>query len=152
MMEATDIEARQLRYQVHRFGQRQPACLALADAHCGIGLLIAAVVWSELDDCRRFSRCPPHRARSHHGCFRSAAQLGLLVSPGPPDVAAPVRSGLAVSKTTSPRQNYYQSVKAAHGGKLVAISMARKLARRCCHTLHNLDPVEVYAHQLAAIT
>ena len=49
-------EARQLRQQIHRFGQRQPACRALVDAHYGIGPLIAVVVWSELGDCRRFSR------------------------------------------------------------------------------------------------
>jgi hypothetical protein len=39
-----------------RFGTHQPACRALAEAHYGIGGLIAVAVWSELGDCRRFSR------------------------------------------------------------------------------------------------
>ena len=39
-----------------RFGRRQPACRALIDAHYGIGGLIAVAVWSELGDCRRFTR------------------------------------------------------------------------------------------------
>ena len=37
------------------------------------------------------------------------------------------------------------AVKQAHDGKLAAISMARKLARRCYHTLRNMDPEVVYA-------
>ena len=56
MIEATDAEALPLRQELQRFGRRQPACRALADAHYGIGGLIAVAVWSELGDCRRFSR------------------------------------------------------------------------------------------------
>jgi hypothetical protein len=36
-------------------------------------------------------------------------------------------------------------VKETHDGKLAAISIARKLARRCYHTLRSIDPVLVYA-------
>jgi hypothetical protein len=36
------------------------------------------------------------------------------------------------------------AVKARHDGKLAAISVARKLARRCYHTLRSLDPEVVY--------
>ena len=45
----------------------------------------------------------------------------------------------------SPDYDYYQAVKRAHDGKLAAIAMARKLARRCYHTLRALDPDVVYA-------
>jgi hypothetical protein len=34
---------------------------------------------------------------------------------------------------------YFQQVKARLGGQLALLSMARKLARRCHHTLRNLD-------------
>ena len=37
------------------------------------------------------------------------------------------------------------AVKARHDGKIAAISVARKLARRCYHTLRSLDPDVVYA-------
>ena len=150
MMEATDTEARQLRQQIHRFGQRQPACRALADAHYGIGPLIAVVVWSELGDCRRFSRSM--QVVRHTGLDPTVdasdrrRSSGYLSRQGPQTLRwALFEAGMAASKTTSPDRDYYQSVKAAHDGKLAAISMARKLARRCYHTLRNLDPVEVYA-------
>jgi transposase len=56
MIDATDAEALPLKKELQRFGARQPACRALADAQYGIGRLIAVAGWSELGDCRRFSR------------------------------------------------------------------------------------------------
>jgi len=56
MLEATDLEAQSLKRELQRFGHRQPACRALVEANYGIGGLIAVAVWSELGDCRRFSR------------------------------------------------------------------------------------------------
>jgi transposase len=56
MLEATDVEAQSLKRELQRFGHRQPACRALVEATYGIGGLTAVVVWSELGDCRRFSR------------------------------------------------------------------------------------------------
>ena len=52
---------------------------------------------------------------------------------------------MAASRATSPDRAYYQAVKQAHDGKIAAISMARKLARRCYHTLRDMDPDLVYA-------
>ena len=45
-----------LRRELQWFGTHQPACKALVDAQYGIGGLLSVVVWSELGDCRRFSR------------------------------------------------------------------------------------------------
>jgi transposase len=56
MIEATDAQAQPLKRQLTRFGERQPACRALIQAHYGIGGLIAVAVWSELGDCQRFAR------------------------------------------------------------------------------------------------
>jgi hypothetical protein len=56
MIDATDAEAQALKKDLQRFGTHQPACRALVDAQYGIGGLIAVAVWSELGDCRRFSR------------------------------------------------------------------------------------------------
>ena len=43
------------------------------------------------------------------------------------------------------RQRLLQRGQDRHDGKLAAISVARQLARRCYHTLRNLDPDDVYA-------
>ena len=56
MLDATDAAAVPLRDQLRRFGMRQPACRALVEAIFGVGGLTAVAVWSELGDCRRFSR------------------------------------------------------------------------------------------------
>ena len=56
MIDLTDTEAQPLKKALTRFGTRQPACKALVEAQYGIGGLIAVAVWSELGDCRRFSR------------------------------------------------------------------------------------------------
>ena len=39
---------------------------------------------------------------------------------------------------------YYAQVKNRHGGKIAAISVARKLTRRCYHMLREIDPDQVY--------
>ena len=49
------------------------------------------------------------------------------------------------SRHTSPDNAYYQAVKKTYDGKLAAISVARKLARRCYHTLRAVEPDLVYA-------
>ncbi len=150
MMEATDIEAQALRRQIDRFGQRQPACRALAEAHYGIGPFIAVVVWSELGDCRRFSRSM--QVVRHTGLDPTVnasdrrRNSGYLSRQGPGTLRwALFEAGMSASRATSPDRDYYQKVKAARDGKLAAISMARKLARRWYHTLRNIDPAEVYA-------
>ena len=49
------------------------------------------------------------------------------------------------SRPSAPDHAYYASVKQHHDGKLAAIAMARKLVRRCYHTLRAVDGEEVYA-------
>ena len=49
------------------------------------------------------------------------------------------------SRSASPDHGYYTTVKDRHDGKLAAISVARKFARRCYHLLRNMDPDVVYA-------
>jgi transposase len=150
MLEATDAEAQSLKLDLQRFGQRQPACRALVDANYGIGGLTAVVVWSELGDCRRFSRSQQvvrhtgldvtvdasdrHRARGH------------LSRQGPPTLRwALFEAAMQASRKGSPDHVYYTEVKDRHDGKLAAIAVARQLARRCYHILRNLDPDIVYA-------
>ena len=87
-----------------------PACRALVDAHYGIGGLIAVAVWSELGDCRRFSRS--RQAVRHTGLDVTVDASdrrragGYLSRQGPRDVAVgAVRSceELVTSTQSRPR-------------------------------------------------
>jgi hypothetical protein len=51
----------------------------------------------------------------------------------------------ASARSSAPDHTYYRSIKQRHDGKLAALAVAPKLARRCYHTLRNVDAEEVYA-------
>jgi transposase len=146
MIDATDTEAQPLKRDLTRFGLRQPACRALAQAHYGIGGLIAVAVWSELGDCRRFSRSMQVVRHSGLDVTVDASDRrragGHLSRQGPETLRwALYEAAKASARHAAPEHPYYAAVKQRHDAKLAAISMARKLARRCYHTLRDLDPV-----------
>jgi transposase len=150
MIDATDAEAQPLKKELQRFGARQPACRALADAQYGIGGLIAVAVWSELGDCRRFSRSD--QAVRHTGLDVSVDASdrrragGFLSRQGPQTLRwALYEAAKNSSHLRSPDHDFYAAVKARHDGKIAAISVARKLARRCYHVLREVPPDQVYA-------
>jgi transposase len=150
MIDATDAAALPLRQRLHRFGMRQPACRALIDAHYGIGGLTEVAVWSELGDCRRFSRSLQVVRHTGLDVTVDASDQrrfgGYLARQGPATLRwALFEAGMCASRPGSPDHAYYTTVKQRHDGKLAAISVARQLARRCYHTLRNLDPDVVYA-------
>ena len=150
MIEATDAQALPLRADLQSFGRRQPACRALADAHYGIGGLIAVAVWSELGDCRRFTRSMQVVRHTGLDVTVDASDRrragGFLSRQGPETLRwALYEAAKNASRHTSPDNDYYAAVKSRHDGKLAAISVARQLARRCYHTLRSVDPEEVYA-------
>jgi transposase len=150
MIDATDREALPLRKDLQRFGARQPACRALADAHYGIGGFIAVAVWSELGDCRRF--CRSRQAVRHTGLDVAVDASdrrragGYLSRQGPQTLRwALYEAAKNSSHQRSPDHAYYAHVKDRHGGKIAAIAVARQFTRRCYHILRNLDPDIVYA-------
>lgn len=150
MIEATNASAVPLGAEITRFGTRQPACRALVAAHYGIGGLIAAAIWSELGDCRRFSRSM--QVVRHAGLDVTVDSSdahrahGYLSHQGPNILRwALYEAAKASSRSAAPDHAYYSSVKQRHDGKLAALATARKLARRCYHTLRSIDPEEVYA-------
>ena len=150
MIDATDAEALPLKRDLTRFGLRQPACRALAAAHYGIGGLIAVAVWSELGDCRRFTRSDQVVRHTGLDVTVDASDRrranGYLSRQGPETLRwALYEAAKNSSHQGAPDHGYYTAVKAAHDGKLAAISIARKLARRCYHTLRNIDPDRIYA-------
>lgn len=150
MIEATNAQALPLRAEITRFGTRQPACRALVAAHFGIGGLTAAAIWSELGDCRRFSRSLQVVRHAGIDVTVDASDVhrasGYLSHQGPGILRwALYEAAKASARPAAPDYAYYSSVKQRHDGKLAALAMARKLARRCYHTLRSIDPEEVYA-------
>jgi transposase len=121
MIDATDTEAQPLKKALQRFGARQPACRALADAQYGIGGLIAVAVWSELGDCRRFSRS--EQAVRHTGLDVSVDASdrrragGFLSRQGPQTLRwALYEAAKNSSHLRSPDHDFYAAVKARHVG------------------------------------
>jgi transposase len=150
MLDSTDTAAVPLREQLRRFGMRQPACRALVEAIFGVGGLTAVAVWSELGDCRRFTRSEQAVRHSGLDVTVDASDLrragGHLSRQGPSILRwALFEAGMCASRSASPDHDYYRTVKQRHDGKLAAISVARQFARRCYHILRNLDPDVVYS-------
>ena len=150
MLDATDAQALPLKAQLQRFGARQPACRALIATHYGIGGLLAVAVWSELGDCRRFSRSDQAVRHTGLDVMVDSSDLrragGYLSRQGPSTLRwALFEAAHNASRSGSPDHDYYTTVKQRHDGKLATISVARQFARRCYHVLRNLDPDVVYA-------
>jgi transposase len=150
MIDATDAEAQPLKRQLQLFGTKQPACQALVAAQYGIGGLIAVAVWSELGDCRRFSRS--EQAVRHTGLDVTVDSSdrrragGFLSREGPETLRwALYEAAKNSSHHRSPDHDCYTTLKQRHDGKIAAISVARKLARRCYHVLRQVDSERVYA-------
>jgi transposase len=131
-----------LRAQLEGIGHSQPGARALI-AHYGIGLLCAAIIWAELGDCRRF-RSSDQAVRftgldvtvySSDG-KRSA---GHLARQGSPELRwALFEAAKCAARASSPDHDYYVELQDRLGGKRPALSVARKLARRCYHTLREV--------------
>jgi transposase len=150
MIDATDTEALPLKTDLQRFGTHQPACKALVEAQYGIGGLIAVAVWTELGDCTRFSRS--EQVVRHTGLDVTVDSSdrrragGFISRQGPQTLRwALYEAAKNSSHHRSPDHEYYAAVKQRHDGKIAAISVARKLARRCYHVLRQVDPELVYA-------
>lgn len=150
MIEATNAEIAPLRRDLECFARRQPACRSLIDTHDGIGPITSVALWAELGDCRRFTRSM--QVVRHTGLDVTVDQSdlhrggGRLARQGPPTLRwALFEAGKCASRATSPDRDYYQAVKNRSDGKLATLSVARKLARRCYHTLRAVDPEVVYS-------
>jgi transposase len=131
-----------LRAQLQTVGRSHPGARSLM-AHYGIGALCAAIIWAELGDCRRFSNSG--QAVRFTGLdvtvYSSDGKRspGHLARQGSPELRwALFEAAKAASRASSPDHGYYEAVRDRLGGKRPALSVARKLARRCYHTLRGL--------------
>lgn len=131
-----------LRAQLQALGRRLPGPRALT-AHYGIGALTATIIWAELGDPRRFRNSD--QAVRFSGLdvtvFASDARRspGQLARQGSPELRwALYEAAKAAAHQSSPDHAYYAAVQDRLGGKRPTLSVARKLVRRCYHTLREL--------------
>jgi transposase len=131
-----------LRGQLQHVGRCQPGARALT-VHYGIGPLCAAIIWAELGDCRRF--CNSGQAVRFTGMdvtvYSSDGRRspGHLARQGSSELRwALFEAAKAGARKSSPDHEYYASLQDRLGGKHPALALARKLARRCYHTLREL--------------
>ncbi len=137
-----DGELDLLRGELTRFARQQPGCQAL-DALYGIGPVTAVAIWAELGDVRRFTSSR-HVVR-HTGLdvtvYSSDGKRspGHLARQGPPVLRwALFEAATCAARASSPDHAYYTQVKDRLGGNRATLAVARKLARRCYHTLRAL--------------
>lgn len=141
-IDAANTTLAPIKLQIARLSRRQPGCRAL-QVHYGIGSLTSVAIWSEMGDTRRFSSSADavrhaglditvsasdtHRAKAH------------LSRQGPSVLRwALYEAAMAAAKKASPDHDYWNALSARLGAQRAALTIARKLARRCHHTLRNL--------------
>jgi transposase len=134
-----EVELALLRGELVGFARRQVGCQAL-DALYGIGPVTAVAIWAELGDVRRFtsSRLAVRHTGLDVTVYSSDGKRtpGHLARQGPPVLRwALFEAAKCAARAASPDHAYYLQVKQRLGGNRAALSVARKLARRCYHTL-----------------
>ncbi len=145
MIEAIDRQLAPLEAQLRKLARRQPGCRALM-GHYGIGELTAPTILCELGDVTRLSasrkavRCAGLDIGVHRSDRRS--RPGKLTRQGSPQLRwALYESAQAACRPTSPDRADYLALKARGlSHTRASLTISRKLARRCFHTLRELGP------------
>jgi transposase len=145
LIEALDRQLAPLEAELRLFARRQPGCRALM-RHYGIGELTAPTILCELGDVSRLSasrkavRCAGIDIGVHRSDRRSRA--GKLTKQGSPQLRwALYESAQAACRPTSPdRADYLALKERGLSHPRASLTIARKLARRCFHTLRELGP------------
>ena len=129
-----------LRRQIVAVGA-PPGCVALQQ-HYGIGPLLAVAIWEELGDCGRFTSSDD--AVRHAGLDVTVwssdgkRTRGHLAKQGPPVLRwALYEAAVYAARPSSPELAYYRQLRHHLEAHIALITIARKLARRCYHTLRN---------------
>ena len=110
----------------------------------GVGELTAVTIVAELGDCRRFanSRDALRYSGLHHRLpIRPSPRPRASLPPRPAGAALGAirsRAGLPAGGERSPDRAYYLEVKERIGGNRACLALARKLLKRCYHTLREL--------------
>jgi len=145
MVEALNAQLAPLEGELRALARRQAGCRAL-QAHFGIGELTAPTILSELGDVARLSssRKAVRMSGLDVGVHRSdrRSRAGRLTKQGSPQLRwALYEAAQSACRSASPDHADYLALKArglTH--TRASITIARKLARRCFHTLRELGP------------
>lgn len=145
LIEALDVQLAPLERELRTLARRQPGCRALM-GHFGIGELTAPTILCELGDVSRLSssRKAVRAVGLDVGVHRSdrRARIGKLTKQGSPAARwALYEAAQSACRPTSPDHAAYLALKArglSHTRS--SLTIARKLARRCFHTLRGLGP------------
>jgi len=138
--------------EIRKRSVEQVACRALIETQYGVGPILAYAIWAELGDVRRFSS-------SSDAVRYAGIDITVYSSDGKRSKGHLSRQGSSLlrwalyeaamhaSRASSPDHAYYANVKARRQGdaELAIQSVARKLVRRCYHTLRELEPVSAAA-------
>lgn len=142
IIDALDTRIAPLTKQLQAYARRQTGCQAVM-GHYGIGPLTAVVVLAELGDCRRFSSSRQAVRYSglditvHASDQRRAP--GHLSRQGPPTLRWALYEAAQVAlRPGSPDRDYYLQAAARVGHNRACLAVARKLLKRCYHTLKDL--------------
>jgi transposase len=130
--------------ELRDYARRQVGCHALIDAYYGIGELTAVTIVAELGDCRRFANS--RDAVRYSGLDITVYQSdrhrapGHLSRQGPPALRWALYEAAQASRRgeRSPDRAYYLQVKDRIGGNRACLALARKMLKRCYHTLREL--------------
>ena len=145
MIESIDRQLSPIEGELRRLARRQPGCRALM-VHYGIGELTAPTILCELGDVSRFSASGKavRSAGLDVGVHRSdrRSRAGKLTKQGSPHLRwALYESAQAACRPTSPdRADYLALKERGLTHTRASLTIARKLARRCFHTLLELGP------------
>jgi transposase len=143
MIDALEREIAPLDRDLRRYARGQIGCKALIDAYFGIGELCAVTVVAELGDCRRFANS--RDAVRYSGMDITVYQSdrhrapGRLSRQGPPALRWALYEAAQVARRPrSPDRAYYEQAAERLGGNRACLALARKLLKRCYHTLREL--------------
>ena len=132
-----------LRRQLDMISRRQPGCAALRATQFGVGAVTSVAIWAELGDVRRFGNSDD--VIRHTGLditvYSSDGKrsAGHLSRQGPQLLRwALYEAAKCAARPAAPDYGYYTAARDRRSGGLATLSVARKLARRCYHTLREL--------------
>ncbi len=132
-----------LRRQLDMISRRQPGCRALRATQFGVGPVTSVAIWAELGDTRRFGNSDD--VIRHTGLditvYSSDGKrsAGHLSRQGPQLLRwALYEAAKCAARPAAPDYGYYTATRDRRTGGLATLSVARKLARRCYHTLREL--------------
>jgi transposase len=143
VIDALELQIVPLDRELRSYARRQTGCKALIAAHYGIGPLCAVTVLSELGDVQRFdnSRDAVRYGGMDITVYQSDRHRspGHLSRQGPPALRwALYEAAQAARRPGSPDRDYYLETAERLGGNRACLALARKLLKRCYHTLREL--------------